>query len=125
MVRHHRLYLIRPDGSGVHWLTTGTYPSWSPNGKLIAFERDERVGLSTKTGVWAIPAGGGKARRIVEPDAFRGRCPTWSPDGKRVAFHSTVYRSRGEELPLATTTLALVRPDGGGRRVLTVVDPSS
>jgi Tol biopolymer transport system component len=96
--RHHRLFVIRPDGSHRRQLNYGTYPSWSPNGKLIAFERD--------SGIWVIPLTGKRARRI----ASYGDCPTWAPGGKWIAY----LTGRHE----VDAKLVIIRPDGRGRRVL-------
>jgi dipeptidyl aminopeptidase/acylaminoacyl peptidase len=111
----HRLYLIRADGSHLHRLTGGTYPAWSPNGKLIAFTR------RAMSGVWVMPAAGGKPRRISPA----GSCPTWSPGGKRLALLTTVYGRPKEPAgpPQINTSLSVVGPDGHRRRKLAVASP--
>jgi len=53
-------------------------PSWSPDGKWIAYYSQSRHGI------WLIPAGGGVARQIVD----FGSKPSWSPDGSQIAFQS-------------------------------------
>jgi len=62
--------IVVSDASGkhAHRLTRsgGSNPAWSPNGKLIAFER---------TGwIWTMNADGSKARRLVP-----GADPSWQP----------------------------------------------
>ena len=98
------LFLIRPDGSQLHLLTTaGMFPAWSPNGQLVAFERESfrpyRISL------WVIRRGGGRAHRV----SADGECPAWSPDGARIAF-----------LTYANPHLGVVRLDGRGRKLLSV-----
>lgn len=58
-------------------------PSWSPDGRLIAFEC--RFG-----GHWHICVmnRSGRARRHVTPDSSDAFAPAWSPDGRRIAFVS-------------------------------------
>lgn len=58
-------------------------PSWSPNGKRIAFvsdrEGDDRL--------YVVNANGGEPRVLAE-DAVAEFAPQWSPDGKSIAFIS-------------------------------------
>ena len=58
-------------------------PQWSPDGRRLAFVRDDEI--------WVIEADGSRLTRVVgKPGA--GREPRWSPDGHRLAFLS---RRRG------------------------------
>jgi Tol biopolymer transport system component len=110
----HRLFLIKADGSRLHRLVGGMYPAWSPNGKVIAFTR------RLMSGVWVIPAAGGKSRRI----SAAGSCPTWSPGGRRLALLTTVYRSPDPpQSPQVSTSLSTLRPDGRGRKRLAAASP--
>jgi Tol biopolymer transport system component len=77
------IWLVRADGFGLHWLTNGWGPSWSPNGKSIVFTR--------RDGVWKIGANGRGLRHLVT-GLERGRGgavadqPEWSPHGGKIAY---------------------------------------
>lgn len=58
-------------------------PQWSPDGRRLAFVRDEEI--------WVVEVDGGRLTRAVGRPG-RGSSPRWSPDGKRLAFCS---RRRG------------------------------
>jgi dipeptidyl aminopeptidase/acylaminoacyl peptidase len=58
-------------------------PQWSPDGRRVAFVRDEEI--------WVLEVDGSRLARVVARPG-RGREPRWSPDGHRIAFLS---RRRG------------------------------
>jgi TolB protein len=75
------IYVIDADGSNLRRLTTegGYYPTWSPDGKYIAFTRRE----GDRYAIWIMNSDGKNQTRLtygVEPD--------WSPDGKKIVFTS-------------------------------------
>jgi dipeptidyl aminopeptidase/acylaminoacyl peptidase len=58
-------------------------PQWSPDGRRLAFVRDDEI--------WVVEADGSRLVKVIgEPG--KGRYPRWSPDGHRLAFMS---RRRG------------------------------
>lgn len=70
------IYLVSPDGSGAPtFLTSGGWPSWSRDGKRIAFHRDGRICV--------IDIDGSNESCLAD-----GTFPTLSPDGHSIAFTS-------------------------------------
>jgi Tol biopolymer transport system component len=85
-----QVHIIEPDGSdtllaGPNLNVMESWPAWSPDGHLIAFERWRWNGLS-----WLaiLPADGSRPGLDVElKTSFQpamGWTVTWSPDGKRI-----------------------------------------
>jgi TolB protein len=100
---HSAIYLINPDGSGLHRLTDrGLQPVWSPDGRTIAFA--SRHGKYSE--IYLMNADGTDQRRLTS----RGAQPLWSPDGARIAFRSS--RDGNPEI-------YLMNADGSGQRRLT------
>jgi TolB protein len=107
------VWTINADGTGLTRLTHSPEPefdpSWSPNGRQIAyrFERNATGGSGNLVGgndepeIWIMNADGTGRRRLTE-----GLSPAWSPDGSLIAFSGP-------------DGLSVIRPDGSGLRVLT------
>ncbi|MBN1910382.1 MAG: PD40 domain-containing protein [Pirellulales bacterium] len=68
------------DGKNFKSLGRGTMPSWSPDGKMIAYSRQ---------GVWIMNPDG-TDRAMIERNGF---APEWAPKGKKIAYlyHGNVY----------------------------------
>jgi len=81
-------------------------PSWSPDGRRIAFAA--AVGR-TQVGLFTVPVDGAAPRRLsfLRPLAATMSAPAWSPDGQRLAFASV------EDDVLALFAIAV---DGSDRR---------
>jgi TolB protein len=78
------VWAVTPDGKEPRNLTKVKSggcraPAPSPDGKRIAFLRDNPPGL------YLMDADGGNQRRLTDK-GFRDFPPTWSPDGKRLAY---------------------------------------
>jgi dipeptidyl aminopeptidase/acylaminoacyl peptidase len=80
------LFLVRSDGTGLRKLTDDLHrdrgPSWSPDGKRIAFYTNRDEG---RYEIWAINPDGSGLTQLTRT-AGRGWFPSWSPDGKRIAY---------------------------------------
>jgi Tol biopolymer transport system component len=80
------LFLVRSDGTGLRKLTDDPHrdrgPSWSPDGKRIAFYSNRDGG---KYEIWVINPDGSGLTQLTRTSG-RGWFPWWSPDGKQIAY---------------------------------------
>ena len=84
------IWAIQPDGSGLRQLTKEdddeTDPALSPDGKRIAYVRDE----GGDTDIYVMNVDGSNQKNLTDDDAADDVAPAWSPDGKRIAWASSV-----------------------------------
>ena len=110
------VYVMAPDGSGQRRLThdpaVDEEPSWSPDGKRIAFT-SERV-ESAGTEVFVMNADGSDERQLTSGHPGGDRDPAWSPDGSMICFRSNRERAPGtRQLPWRDWVM---NADGSGQR---------
>jgi len=103
------IYVINADGTEQMKLANGWSPTWSPDGKRIAFQgclseyecdfyaREEPI-------IYVMNSDGSSKSRIAD-----GWYPTWSPDGKRIAY-------------VAKGGVYAMNPDGTGKALLTTIE---
>jgi len=123
------LYVLDLATRQAQLLTAGPYdemsPSWSPDGRSIAFvsRRRPEYDRSDNWDLYVVAATPGSEPRQLT--TFRGadmdpewgnRAPSWSPDGKLLAY---VQGGRPELIYYAGQKVAVVPVDGGPVRVLT------
>jgi Tol biopolymer transport system component len=133
------LFVLNADGSGRKRLTetkkADEYllaPSWSPDGKKIAFctfvfgFRGNGTAYSAPPRVHVVDADGQNAKQVEKVAGFN---PSWSADGKRLLF--TRWEDDGESLSLwgmdadGANPRQLVKPHGKGAMLFGAWSPDS
>jgi Tol biopolymer transport system component len=108
------IYVMRADGSGTRQLTRtradDLHPTWSPDGKRIAFASGD--------GIWVMASDGTAAHAISNGRLAQDAAPAWSPDRDWIAF---VRRQRGD----VEREIWIMRPDGSHARRVTSLHGSS
>lgn len=90
------IWIVPASGGTVKQLTEfGAHPSFSPDGKQIAFQTGSLTDLGANSRIlppsvlWLVSSGGGEPRQLTQTGNPSGghSAPAWSPDGKRIAFN--------------------------------------
>lgn len=85
-------------------------PTWSPDGRLIAYQAD----CGGSYDIWTVGAAGGRPTRLTPTGSIDEREPDWSPDGAKIIYRSnTVGSNRNSD-----GELWVMDADGGGRQPL-------
>ena len=94
-------------GAAFKLVEDGYYPTWSPDGRRIAFmsNREGQVNL------WTVAASGGSPVRLTRDEGIDYQ-PAWSPDGRWIAYGSGGLVGYGYNV-------AVVAAEGGKPRTLT------
>jgi Tol biopolymer transport system component len=82
------VYVAHADGSGPRRISGGGYaavPSWSPDGKRVAFVRAE-PGQPRVWNVWLTDPGSGQLQRVTNHTVGQPWGASWFPDGQRLAY---------------------------------------
>jgi Tol biopolymer transport system component len=106
-----RLWVVRPDGSGLRQLTSGwgTDPSWSPDGTRIAY-------IGPGSAVFVMNADGSDPHPLTQASSAQPESqPSWSPDGSHVLFG----RYAADWQTSNAHPLFVINSDGSGERQLT------
>jgi len=99
-----------------HRAGEGGQPTWSPDGRRLAFARDTPDGA---TEIFTAAPGGGDLRQVTRWGSVAGT-PTWTPDGRIVAFTLKDFPPPGtEDDPPPPSELYAIAPDGTGEVRLT------
>ena len=99
-----QICVVRPDGNGLTVLAEGLFPTWSPDGKQIAY-------TSMETGnIMIMNADGSNVTPLTASvEGFRSY-PSWSPDGDYIIF------TEGSD---DSSSIYIVNVDGTGLEQLT------
>ncbi len=114
----NHIYLMGVDASGIGSnptrLTTDTepenYPSWSPDGKRLAYQRD-----FNGSGIYVINADGTGPQRLSPTPGF-DVTPSWSPDGTKIIYARLHEAPQPNKPPL--TDIRVMNADGTGDRAI-------
>ncbi len=105
------IFVLDVDGGNARRLTNNNayddYPSWSPDGKKIAFVS----GTSGTEDIYVMDADGGNQRRLTV-DASSNIRPMWSPDGRQILFQSASPTG-------SFWVISIMNADGSNLRTLT------
>lgn len=121
-IEHSALAVMNRDGSGRRVVYRGAafsgdlrYPTFSPNGRQLVFERQVSsfAKPAGKHAVYVIGLDGSGPRRLTRWSESDGDNPDWSPNGKWILFRSHVDDSSRQ------SQYFLVRPGGTGRKQIT------
>ena len=106
---HRDVYVMDSNGENLTNLTSNAYghhPSWSPDGKFIAY--------MAHGGVWIMKADGSNKQNISHGKT-RDSEPVWSPDGQWIAFTRTASKPPDSE----TMDIWIMKSDGTEQRQVT------
>jgi len=86
-----QVYLLNPDGSGLHPLTSGMEnhgsPAYSPSGNQIVFETYPVPGSRDAVQLWMMNSDGSSPIQLTANQAAEMN-PSWSPDGQWIVYES-------------------------------------
>jgi Tol biopolymer transport system component len=111
------IMVVRESGASPVAVTEGERPSWSPDGKLIAFQRKKGCDeFGCYRDLWLVTPAGDSLRRIPNGEYDDDYDPALSPSALKIAFMRFVP---GPDM----TYLALSDLDGGSLQFLSIWSP--
>jgi TolB protein len=114
----NHIWLMEIDGSGTgrdaRRLTNDAeaenYPSWSPDGKRLAYQRDYNG-----SAIYIADADGKNERRLSSTPGFDAT-PSWSPDGMKIIYTRVMGPMVTGQVP--KTEIHVMNADGSGDQII-------
>jgi Tol biopolymer transport system component len=109
----YHIHLADASGVELRNLARGFEPTWSPDGRRIAFQGIG--GDGTSSGIHVMDVGGTAQGQIRGGDSW---LPRWSPDGSRIAFVTCIPNGENGPFPMCDMTFGVINADGSGETML-------
>jgi len=124
------LWRMRADGSHARQIThlgDVENPVSSPDGRLIAFEREVSVGETSEHDIWLVDTDGGHLRNLTRTPDISDIWPRWTASGHRLAYSTEASPGGGYDIVLdnlhgRTTAVAA---DPGANEIVATFSPNN
>ncbi|MEO2158850.1 MAG: S9 family peptidase [bacterium] len=120
--RHSHLYVFDIETEELVQMTSGPWdesqPSWSPDGKLVAFvsNRTEDPDTNSNSDIWIVSSDNtDEGQTLLQVTTYPGSdsSPSWSPDGEWITY--VTDDTDPQFSSLSVNQLAVVPSEGGSR----------
>lgn len=112
------IYVMDADGKHRRRVTTHAaedgHPSWSPDGKKIAFVSNRNGGYIQ---IWVIDADGANPIRLT--GGVWDQNPVWSPNGKKIAYQAYRKKALNVDFEERNYEIYVMNADGSNKNRLT------